>query len=95
MARFLWNRPASPEDADNPVERVDPVRLVGDGRSASIDWWTSQRVDVRARRPRDAGIESRLVDEQDFEVAAGEVGDLIVRHREPWTINQGYHVLPR
>jgi carnitine-CoA ligase len=40
------------------------------------------------------GFEVRLVDEHDFEVPDGEVGELIVRHREPWKLNQGYFEMP-
>ncbi|HYD10551.1 MAG TPA: AMP-binding protein [Acidimicrobiales bacterium] len=40
------------------------------------------------------GYEVRLVDEHDFEVPIGEVGELIVRHRNPWTLTQGYFGMP-
>jgi len=41
-------------------------------------------------RVGEQGVEVRLVDEHDDEVPAGEIGELIVRHGQPWTINQGY-----
>ncbi len=44
-------------------------------------------------RPR-PGVELRLVDENDCEVAPGEVGELIVRTDTPWTMNHGYHNNP-
>lgn len=40
------------------------------------------------------GYEVRLVDEHDFEVPVGEVGEMIVRHRDPWVLNQGYFDMP-
>ncbi|MQA81823.1 MAG: AMP-binding protein [Streptosporangiales bacterium] len=40
-------------------------------------------------RPR-PGVTCRLVDENDEEVAPGEVGELIVRCDEPWTMMAGY-----
>jgi crotonobetaine/carnitine-CoA ligase len=40
-------------------------------------------------RPVD-GFEMRVVDEHDYEVKAGQVGELIVRHRDPWRIAIGY-----
>lgn len=40
------------------------------------------------------GFEVRLVDEHDFEVPVGDVGELIVRHREPWVLCQGYFDMP-
>ncbi len=40
-------------------------------------------------RPRD-GVEVRLVDDHDIDVAPGEVGELIVRTEMPWTLTSGY-----
>jgi crotonobetaine/carnitine-CoA ligase len=40
------------------------------------------------------GYEVRLVDDLDFEVPVGEVGELIVRNAEPWTLSQGYFGKP-
>jgi crotonobetaine/carnitine-CoA ligase len=40
-------------------------------------------------RPR-PGVTLRLVDQNDQEVAQGEVGELILRPDEPWTISHGY-----
>lgn len=39
-------------------------------------------------------FEARLVDENDYEVPVGEVGELIIRAREPWSMNLGYLDLP-
>ena len=44
-------------------------------------------------QPR-AGVELRLVDENDCEVAVGEVGELIVRTDTPWAMNSGYYRNP-
>ena len=44
-------------------------------------------------RPR-TGVECRLVDENDIEVADGEPGELIVRPELPWTMNTGYVNMP-
>lgn len=38
--------------------------------------------------------ELRLVDEWDVEVPRGEVGELVIRSREPWAMNSGYHLMP-
>jgi crotonobetaine/carnitine-CoA ligase len=40
------------------------------------------------------GFEVRLVDGHDMEVAEGDVGELIVRHDEPWSLCQGYLGMP-
>ncbi len=40
-------------------------------------------------KPR-PGVECRLVDENDCEVAPGEIGELILRTDRPWAMNSGY-----
>jgi crotonobetaine/carnitine-CoA ligase len=40
------------------------------------------------------GFEVRVVDDEDYEVGPGEVGELIVRASEPWTMNLGYFGMP-
>ena len=40
------------------------------------------------------GVEVRLVDENDCEVATGEIGEMIVRTDRPWGMNSGYHKQP-
>jgi len=47
----------------------------------------------RAGKARDAN-DLRIVDENDIEVADGEVGELIVRPKLPWAINHGYYKNP-
>ena len=44
-------------------------------------------------RARD-GVEVRLVDENDCEVAPGEVGEMMVRMDRPWAMNHGYYKNP-
>ena len=40
------------------------------------------------------GVEVRLVDENDCEVALGEIGEMIVRTDRPWGMNSGYYKNP-
>lgn len=40
------------------------------------------------------GVELRLVDEHDCEVAPGAAGEMIVRTNRPWAMNHGYHRAP-
>ena len=40
------------------------------------------------------GVEVRLVDENDCEVALGEVGEMLVRTDRPWAMNSGYYKMP-
>ena len=46
-----------------------------------------------AGRPR-AGVEARVVDENDCEVPVGEVGELVLRADCPWTMTHGYYKNP-
>lgn len=40
------------------------------------------------------GVEARVVDENDCEVAPGETGELILRTERPWAMNHGYYKNP-
>ena len=44
-------------------------------------------------KPR-AGFELRVVDDHDNELPDGQVGELILRANQPWTLNHGYHKDP-
>lgn len=44
----------------------------------------------RARK----GIEARTVDEDDFDVPVGEVGELVLRNNNPWEAGEGYYKMP-
>ncbi len=37
------------------------------------------------------GFEVRIVDEHDYELDAGQTGELLVRAEQPWTLNHGYN----
>ncbi|MBV4396503.1 AMP-binding protein [Advenella alkanexedens] len=41
-----------------------------------------------------AGIEARIVDENDFELEPGQRGELVLRHTMPWAHSQGYYKMP-
>ncbi|MGO9418584.1 AMP-binding protein, partial [Roseiarcus sp.] len=43
---------------------------------------------------RREGVELRIVDANDCEVAPGAVGELIIRTEAPWALNSGYHKDP-
>ena len=55
------------------------------------DWNPTQQGACGRPRP---GVEVRLVDEHDVEVAPGAVGELILRTDRPWSLNHGYHKDP-
>ena len=44
-------------------------------------------------KPRD-GMQCRLVDENDLEVAIGQLGEMVLRADLPWTITTGYNGMP-
>lgn len=54
-----------------------------------VDYDGKTRNPESCGRPR-PGCEIRLVDEYDHPVKPGEVGELIVRSDQPWTLNAGY-----
>lgn len=54
----------------------------------------NSRVPGNCGKPR-SGVEVRLVDENDNEVAPGEVGELIARSDVPWSITPGYNAMPQ
>lgn len=63
------------------------VPICSDGWTVDASTWPScGRV-----RP---GMEVRLVDEHDEEVGVGELGELMLRADEPWTLNVGYLHMP-
>jgi len=39
-------------------------------------------------------VELRIVDDDDFEMAPGETGEIVLRHREPWFAAVGYYNMP-
>ena len=55
-----------------------------------IDDWTS----VGRLQPGWPFYEARLVDEHDYEVPTGEVGELVLRTGEPWALTSGYFGVP-
>lgn len=42
-----------------------------------------------------AGVEARVVDENDCEVAPGVTGELVLRTDRPWSMNHGYYKNPQ
>lgn len=40
------------------------------------------------------GIQMRIVDDFDFEVSPGTVGEIVLRHDEPWRASTGYYNMP-
>jgi crotonobetaine/carnitine-CoA ligase len=70
------------------VENSVPIKVPGWGVT-SAGWKSCGR--LREGYP---GYEVRVVDELDRPVGPGEVGELIIRTAEPWTMNLGYFGMP-
>jgi carnitine-CoA ligase len=70
------------------VEHSVPIHA-GGWNTSSRTWKSCGKL-----RPGFPGYEARVVDEHDYEVGPGEVGELIVRTSEPWTMNAGYLGMP-
>jgi crotonobetaine/carnitine-CoA ligase len=70
------------------VEHSVPIRA-GTWDTSSATWRSCGK-----RREGWPAYELRLVDEHDFDVAPGEIGELVVRTSEPWTMNAGYLGMP-
>jgi crotonobetaine/carnitine-CoA ligase len=69
----------------NMTEISTPLLFTGD----IPDWRSCGR--LRVGHP---GYEARIVDKHDVEVPPGQVGELVVRTSEPWTLNAGYLGMP-
>jgi crotonobetaine/carnitine-CoA ligase len=60
-----------------------------------VDWNTIENITSCGRVPQGwPGWQVRLVDENDYEVAIGDVGELIVRTDSPWSLAVGYLGMP-
>ena len=64
------------------------------GMPIASDWNPPNRRTCGRVREGAPGFEVRVVDEHDRPVPAGEVGELIVRASEPWSMNAGYWRYP-
>jgi crotonobetaine/carnitine-CoA ligase len=62
--------------------------------TTSGGWDTDNWASVGKVTPGSPGWEYRIVDENDYEVGPDEVGELLVRADEPWTMSLGYYRMP-
>lgn len=110
MASYLLAQPPRADDGDNPVERiglgttipeVDAFRERFAIPEVHVSYGLTEAGGVLVGPADGEGcgllrddFEARLVDENDFEVAPGEVGELVLRPKEPWTTMLGYFNQP-
>jgi crotonobetaine/carnitine-CoA ligase len=70
------------------VENSVPIKIPGWGVTGA------NRRSCGKVREGFPGYEVRVVDEEDRDVGPGQVGELIMRTSEPWTMNLGYFGMP-
>lgn len=111
MVSYLLAQPDSPVDREHRVRHValgttnpdvEAFRERFGIREISMSYGLTEAggVLVADAEPDGCGhlrpdFEARLVDEQDVEVAPGEVGELVLRPREPWGVMSGYFKDPQ
>lgn len=109
QATYLLRQPPRADDGDNPVERmclgttipeadtfrerfaVELTSSYGLTEAGGVLVGRAEAIGCGWPRP---DFEARLVDAWDVEVASGEVGELVLRPTEPWTVMAGYHKRP-
>jgi crotonobetaine/carnitine-CoA ligase len=110
MAGYLLAQPEVDDDRDNPVRRmvlgttipeVERFRERFDVPELYVSYGLTEAGGVLVGTAEAAGcgllrddFEARLVDEEDMDVAEGEVGELLLRPTEPWTTMAGYFKRP-
>jgi crotonobetaine/carnitine-CoA ligase len=110
MATYLLAQPERANDHDNPVQRIalgTTIPEVEKFRSRfgvpdlSVSYGLTEAGGVLIGPAEAEGcgylredFEARLVDEDDNEVPHGDVGELILRGKEPWTTMAGYYNRP-
>ncbi|MFF4795596.1 AMP-binding protein [Streptomyces sp. NPDC001276] len=62
--------------------------------TTSAGWNTDNWASVGKVTAGAPGWQHRVVDAFDYEVAPGEVGELVVRADEPWSVSLGYYKMP-
>jgi crotonobetaine/carnitine-CoA ligase len=110
MVSYLLAQPQTPRDRDHSVchfalgttsPQVDEFRERFGIAKVSMSYGLTEAggVLVGDAEPSGCGFlrpdfEARLVNEQDIPVAEGEVGELVLRSREPWSTMTGYFKMP-
>jgi crotonobetaine/carnitine-CoA ligase len=109
MAQWLLAQEPSPDDRSHALREavLSPViHAFGErfGITMRTHYGMTEAGNVTSRplvtdespscgKPR-PGYEARIVDEHDYEVGVGEVGELMVRTEQPWWMNAGYWNMP-
>lgn len=75
------------------------LRLISNCGLSDFATVTSLRADAPPDKAGSMGVprdyyEARVVDDEDQEVARGQIGELVLRSREPWRAATGYYGMP-
>lgn len=111
MATYLLAQPTSDTDREHPVRHValgttsPEVELFRERfgiAEVSMSYGLTEAGGVLVGAAESSGcgylrpdFEARLVDEAEVEVAPGEVGELVLRSRDPWGTMVGYYRQPQ
>jgi carnitine-CoA ligase len=92
--RYVLQAPVMPDvDAFKKrfgVEVCTAYAMTELGAGITSDGWNVNNANHASCGRAREGYELRIVDEHDIELPVGEVGELVVRADEPWTMNVGY-----
>lgn len=92
--RSVWMVPCLPELSNRFRDRFGVERIVTSYGTSEVGMVARRVVDrsdrVHSGKVGEEFYEVAIVDEQDRAVAAGEVGEIVVRTRLPWTVTHGY-----
>jgi crotonobetaine/carnitine-CoA ligase len=96
--RSVWMVPCLPDLSRRFRDRFGIERIVtsyGTSETGMVARRVVDRSDNVSSGPVDDDFyEVRIVDEDDEPVPAGEVGEIVVRTRLPWTVTHGYFGMP-
>lgn len=97
--RGVWSSPLSKKTIEFShrfaVKIATAFGMTEIGTPISSGGWVEDHWDSCGRvRIGPPGYEIRIVDEHDWPVPTGQVGELIIRASEPWALNAGYQGMP-
>ena len=98
----IYSVPTPFDTLDALRERFGPMEFMEAYGQTEICHPFQTPMELNAKRPKGAAgllvdqwYDVRVVDmDTDQEVPDGQIGELVVRHKEPWTLNAGYSNMP-
>ena len=95
LVRRAYIVPCPRDIHDSLTERYD-MKIISSYGSTEANCPVHFTADCDPEKAGSAGkpwgpIEFRIVDDEDYEVPTGDVGEIVIRSREPWTMFSGYY----